>query len=54
MNKGTAIAKVDSIKGNQDVSNTRIRGDIDGDGEITINDLAQMKLILIDLLEIEG
>ncbi len=27
--------------------------DIDGDGEITINDLAQMKLVIIGLFEIE-
>lgn len=53
-NKGTAIAKVDSIKGNQDVSNTRIRGDIDGDGRVTIKDLAKLKLHLIELKLLEG
>ena len=53
-NKGTAIAKVDWIKEKEEPIPTRLKGDTDGDGEITINDLAQIKLHLIEIRLLEG
>ena len=50
-NKGTAIAKVDWIEKNPDAP--VILGDVDGDGELTVNDLALMKLHLIDIIELK-
>ena len=52
-NTGKITAKVDWIEKEQPVP-TRIKGDTDGDGEITINDLAQIKLHLIGLRLLEG
>ena len=46
-NKGTATAKVDWIK-------TGLRGDIDGDGELTVRDLAKLKLHYVELEFLEG
>ena len=52
-NKGSATAKVDWME-KEEPTPTRIKGDTDGDGEITINDLAQIKLHLIDIRLLEG
>lgn len=52
-NKGKAIAKVDWLE-KEEPTPTRIKGDTDGDGEITINDLAQIKLHLIETRLLEG
>ncbi len=52
-NKGTATAKVDWMK-KEEPEPERIKGDIDGDGEITINDVAQLKLHLIEIRPLEG
>ena len=49
-NTGTAIASVNWIEKNPDEPD--ILGDIDGDGEITINDIALMKLHLIGISEL--
>ena len=52
-NKSTATAKVDWLE-NEEPTPTRIKGDTDGDGEITINDLAQVKLHLLEIRLLEG
>ena len=52
-NKGTVTAKVDWIE-KEESEPERIKGDTDGDGEITINDLAQVKLHLVELKLLEG
>ena len=51
-NTGIAIAKVNWIQ--KDPDEPDILGDIDGDGEITINDIALMKLHLVGISELEG
>ena len=52
-NKGTAVASVNWIeKDPDDPDDPFIPGDIDGDGEITINDVALMKLHLVEILEL--
>ena len=50
-NKSTAIAKVDWIT--EDKKPIKI-GDIDGDGEVTVNDLAKLKLHYIKYDVLEG
>ncbi len=52
-NIGKAIAKVDWLE-NEEPTPTRIKGDTDGDGDITINDLAQIKLHLIETRLLDG
>ena len=55
-NKGTATAKVDWMKDEEDPTPipTRMKGDTDGDGEITVNDLAQVKLHILEIRLLEG
>lgn len=49
-NKGTATAKVDWIK----EETSGLRGDIDGDGKLTVRDLAKLKLHFIGVELLEG
>ena len=54
-NKGTKTASVNWIKKDPDTPDEPvILGDIDGDGEITINDVALIKLHLVGISELEG
>ena len=58
-NKGTATAKVDWMNKEEPTpptppTPTRMKGDTDGDGEITVNDLAQVKLHLIEARLLQG
>ncbi len=52
-NEGKATAKVDWMK-KEEPAPTRMKGDTDGDGEITANDVAQIKLHLIQIRSLEG